>query len=47
MGITVYATEPTAISDLVIGGNEVYDSEPATSEAIVLNGNVDGFVVVK
>lgn len=45
MGITVYATEATAISDLVIAGNEVYDSEPATSEAIVLNGNVDGFLV--
>ncbi len=45
MGITVYATEPVAISDLVIDGNEVYDCEPATSEAIVLNGNVDGFVV--
>jgi cysteine-rich repeat protein len=45
MGITVYATEATAISDLVIDGNEVYDCEPATSESIVLNGNVDGFVV--
>src|SRR5262249_24234525 len=32
MGITVYATEATAISDLVIDGNEVYDCEPATSE---------------
>ncbi len=30
MGITVYATEPTAISDLVIDGNEIYDCEPAT-----------------
>ncbi len=45
MGITVYATEPTAISDLVIDGNEIYDCEPATSEAVTLNGNVDGFVV--
>lgn len=45
MGITVYATEPTAISDLVIDGNEIYDCEPATSEALTLNGNVDGFVV--
>ncbi|MCC6850009.1 MAG: chromate efflux transporter [Deltaproteobacteria bacterium] len=45
MGITVYATDPAPVSDLVIDGNEVYDCEPATSEAIVLNGNVDGFVV--
>ncbi|MBP1690151.1 MAG: Por secretion system C-terminal sorting protein, partial [Deltaproteobacteria bacterium] len=45
MGITVYATEPTAISDLIIDGNEIYDCEPATSEALTLNGNVDGFVV--
>ncbi len=45
MGITVYATEPAAISDLVIDGNEIYDCEPATSEALTLNGNVDGFVV--
>jgi cysteine-rich repeat protein len=45
MGITVYATEPTAITDLVIDGNEIYDCEPATSEALTLNGNVDGFVV--
>ena len=45
MGITVYATEPTAISDLVIDGNEIFDCEPATSEALTLNGNVDGFVV--
>jgi len=45
MGITVYATEVAALSDLVIDGNEVYDSEPATSEAIVLNGNVTDFLV--
>ncbi|MCC6766359.1 MAG: right-handed parallel beta-helix repeat-containing protein [Deltaproteobacteria bacterium] len=45
MGITVYATEPTPISDLVIDGNEIWDCEPATSEALTLNGNVDGFVV--
>ncbi len=45
MGITVYATEPTAISDLVIDGNEIHDCDPATSEAVALNGNVDGFEV--
>jgi cysteine-rich repeat protein len=45
MGITVYATEASAISDLIIAGNEIYDCEPATSEALTLNGNVDGFVI--
>ncbi len=45
MGITVYATRATPISDLVIDGNEIFDCEPATSEALTLNGNVDGFAV--
>jgi hypothetical protein len=45
MGITVYATETQAISDLVIDGNEIHDCEPAPSEALTLNGNVDGFTV--
>lgn len=46
MGITVYGTDGTApISGLVIEGNEVFDAEPAPSEAIVVNGNVDGFRV--
>jgi len=46
MGITVYGTSGTPISDLVIHGNEIYDCEPATSEALTLNGNVTGFEVV-
>jgi cysteine-rich repeat protein len=45
MGITVYATEPTPISDLIIDGNEIYDCDPATSEALTLNGNVTDFEV--
>jgi len=45
MGVTVFATEPTAISDLVIDGNEIFDCDPAPSEALTLNGNVDGFQV--
>jgi cysteine-rich repeat protein len=45
MGITVFATAPTPIGDLVIDGNEVFDCEPAPSEALTLNGNVDGFTV--
>jgi hypothetical protein len=45
MGITVYGTEAAAISDLVIDGNEIFDCDPAPSEALTLNGNVDGFQV--
>lgn len=45
MGITVYGTEPTSISNLIIDNNQVYDSEPARSEAITLNGNVELFEV--
>ncbi len=45
MGITVYATESTPIRDLVIAGNTIRDAEPARSEALTLNGNVDGFVI--
>ncbi|CAM2010985.1 right-handed parallel beta-helix repeat-containing protein [Acanthopleuribacter pedis] len=46
MGITVYGTEAEAIRDIVISGNHIYDCDPARSEALVLNGNVDGFQVV-
>jgi cysteine-rich repeat protein len=45
MGITVYGTGAAPISDLVIDGNEIHDCEPFQSEALVLNGNVDGFTV--
>jgi cysteine-rich repeat protein/parallel beta-helix repeat protein len=45
MGITVYATEVAPISGLVIASNEIYDCDPATSEAVAINGNVDGFEI--
>jgi cysteine-rich repeat protein len=45
MGITVYGTEPISISNLVIDGNEIHDCEPARSEALTLNGNVEIFAV--
>ena len=46
MGITVYGTSRTAaIRDLVIDGNEIFDIEPARSEALTLNGNVTRFAV--
>ena len=46
MGITVYGTSSAApITDLVIDGNEIFDCDPAKSEALVLNGNIAGFKV--
>ena len=45
MGITVYGTAPTPISNLIIDGNQIYDCEPANSETLTLNGNVTDFQV--
>ncbi len=46
MGITVYGTSGTApFADLVIDGNEIYNCQPAPSEALTLNGNVSGFQI--
>jgi cysteine-rich repeat protein len=45
MGITVYGTLATSISNLIVDGNEIYDCEPASSEALTLNGNVEEFEV--
>jgi len=45
MGITVYGDVSDPITDLVIDGNEIYDAEPRFSEALTLNGNVDGFEI--
>lgn len=45
MGITVYGTRPAPISDLVVEGNVIFDCEVAPSEALTLNGNIDGFLV--
>ncbi len=45
MGITVYGTHSNPIEYLIIDGNEVYNCQPAPSEAITLNGNVTHFEV--
>lgn len=46
MGITVYGTDPTAgITNIEIEGNQIYNCQPAPSEALTLNGNVSGFVI--
>lgn len=44
-GICVYGTESKAISGLVIDGNTITDCVLGSSEALTLNGNVDGFAV--
>lgn len=46
MGITVYGSHKTKpVQNLVIDGNEIYDCEPAHSEALTLNGNVRLFQI--
>ena len=45
-GINVYAYNDLApVSDLSIEGCEVYDCECGDSESLVINGNVDGFLI--
>ncbi|MCL2364074.1 MAG: hypothetical protein FWC71_05370 [Defluviitaleaceae bacterium] len=44
--IAVYGENPNApIGDLRIEGNEVHDNKLYWSEALVVNGNIDGFVI--
>ena len=46
MGITIYGTNAKeALEHIVIDGNEVYECDPARSEALTLNGNVSNFKV--
>ncbi|MBN1798354.1 MAG: right-handed parallel beta-helix repeat-containing protein [Spirochaetales bacterium] len=45
MGITVYGKGATPIQNLLIKGNEIYNCEPAPSEAVALNGNVKDFEI--
>jgi len=46
MGITVYGTEAASINDLIIERVVIHDCEPAQSEALTLNGNVENFQVI-
>ena len=47
MGITIYGNNAEKpLSDLLIEGCEVYDCDPAQSEALTLNGNVTGFRIL-
>jgi parallel beta-helix repeat protein len=46
MGITVYGTDKNLpVDKIVIDGNEIFDCEPAKSEALTLNGNVSNFAI--
>ena len=45
-GIAVYGRDPNAsIHDIIIDGNQVYNGQFGWSESMVLNGNVEKFVV--
>jgi hypothetical protein len=45
-GIAVYGRDPNAsVHDLIINGNQVYNGQFGWSESMVLNGNVENFVV--
>ena len=47
-GIAVYArNDYTPVEDLTIEGCEVYDCQCGSSESLVINGNIDGFVIKK
>jgi len=44
--LIVYGTDPAnPISDLIIDGNEIFDSRTGYSEGLAVNGNVDGFEI--
>jgi hypothetical protein len=44
-GIAVYGDSAAATSGLIIDGNELSDLKLGSSEALVVNGNVDGFTI--
>ena len=45
LGMAIYGTSKTPITQLVISGNEVYDLRTGESESLTLNGNVTHFHV--
>ena len=46
-GIAFYGTAATPMTNLVVQGNEIRNCRLGQSESLVLNGNVDGFVVAR
>lgn len=47
MGITVYGRDGLGLSNIVIEENEIFECDPAPSEALVVNGNVRNFIISK
>lgn len=45
-GLAVFGTNATGITDLLVQGNEIYQNVLQSSEAFVINGNVDRFEVL-
>ncbi len=46
MGITIYgANDNISLNNIIIDNNHIYDCDPAWSEALTLNGNVEQFEV--
>ena len=46
-GIAFYATAATPMTNIVVDDNEIRNCQLGQSEALVLNGNVDGFIVAR
>ena len=45
MGIGIYGTDSTPISNIIIANNNIFDCNPADSEALNLDGNVMDFMI--
>ena len=45
MGITIYGSDGSGVSDLLIDNNQIHDCQPAPSEALVINGNVRSYQI--
>ena len=45
MGLGIYGTESAPFSNILIANNEIFDCEPADSEAMNLDGNVTDFII--
>jgi hypothetical protein len=43
--LIVYGDQPTPVSSIIISGNHIYNCRTGYSEALAVNGNVDGFTI--
>lgn len=46
-GIAFYGSSSKPMQNLLVEGNKVHDCKLGQSEALVLNGNIDGFIISK